>query len=45
MLEDLNMFTGLGVLLFISSFMAAMELAKYVESRQQRKRDPWKRRK
>ncbi len=44
MLEDINMATGLAFLLFLSSFMAAMELAQYVESRRQRKRDPWKRR-
>ena len=42
MLEDINMATGLAFLLFLSSFMAAMELAEYFKSRQ-RKRDPWKR--
>ena len=42
MLEDINMFTGFAVLLFISSFMAAMELSQYFELRRRRKRDPWK---
>ena len=38
MLEDINIFTGLSVLLFFASFMAAMELAQWVESRKQRRK-------
>ena len=38
MLEDINIFTGLSVLLFFASFMAVMELAQWVESRKQRRK-------
>jgi len=37
MLEDIDIFTGLSILLFFSSFMAAMELAMWVETRKKRR--------
>jgi hypothetical protein len=43
MIEDIDMFAGLSVLLFIASFMAAFELAQYVEGKrlERRRRDKW----
>ena len=38
MLEDINIFTGLSILLFFASFMAAMELAMWVETRKPRRK-------
>ncbi len=37
MLEDINIFTGFAILLFIASFMAAMELGQWVLKRKEKK--------